>query len=268
MTSTTSADGTPIGYEQTGTGAPLVLVDGAFGYRAGGPSGPLAALLTEHFTVYTYDRRGRGESGDVQPYAPQREVEDLAAVMGEAGGSAFVYGTSSGARLALLTTEQAAEQGIQVTGLALWEPNFIVDDGRPPIPADYVERLDELVAADRREDAVLYFMTAGTGMPAEFAATLLGTPAMAWMASVAHTLAYDGRVVDQMTFDARRYASVGVPTLVLDGGTTPWLSAGAKALATALPSSTHRTLAGQQHNVDPAAMAPALVEFFASVVPT
>lgn len=267
MTSTTSADGTPIGFQQSGTGAPLVLVDGAFGYRAGGPSGPLAELLTSRFAVYTYDRRGRGESGDVQPYAVEREVEDLAAVIGEAGGSAFVYGTSSGARLALLTTERAAQHGIEVTALALWEPNFVVGADRPPMPADYVERLEELVAADRREDAVVYFLTAGTGMPEPIAASMRGTPAMAWMASVAHTLAYDGRVVDGMKFDADRYATVDVPTLVLDGGSIPWLTGGANALATAMPSATRRTLTGQPHNVDAAAMAPALLEYFASVVP-
>lgn len=143
MTTTTSPAGTPIGFEQTGSGNPLVLVDGALGYQVGGPSGPLAALLASEFTVFTYDRRARGESGDTQPYAVEREVEDLAAVIGEAGGSAGVYGTSSGARLAL----PAAVQGVDMSALALWEPNFIVDDSRAPLPSDYVSHLEELVGA-------------------------------------------------------------------------------------------------------------------------
>lgn len=182
MSTVTSADGTPIGYEHLGTGAPLVLVDGAFGDRAGGRSRSLADLLAPHFTVYIYDRRGRGESGDIQPYAPEREVEDLAAVIAAAGGSTHVYSTSSGARLALL----AAEHGLGITALALWEPNFIVDDSRPQLPDEYVEHLEKLVATDRREDAVEYFLTTAVGMPVEFAAGLRGTPGMRWMATV-HT---------------------------------------------------------------------------------
>lgn len=262
MSTTTSADGTPIGFERAGTGDPLVLVDGALGYRAGGPSGPLAALLTSDFTVYTYDRRGRGESGDTQPYVVDREVEDLAAVIEEAGGSAHVYGTSSGARLAL----QAAVLGLAIPALALWEPNFIVDDSRAPLPTDYVSHLEELVTADKREEAVEYFMTAGAGIPIEFVAPMRGTPALAWMASVAHTLAYDGRVVDGMTLRPDVVAGISIPTLVLDGGTTPWLSAGARALTAAMPTAaTHRELTGQQHDVAPDAIAPALIEFFTKV---
>ncbi|MCW2633129.1 MAG: hydrolase [Pseudonocardia sp.] len=258
MTTTTSPDGTPIGFEQTGTGNPLVLVDGALGYRAGGPSGPLAALLASEFTVFTYDRRARGESGDTQPYAVEREVEDLAAVIGEAGGSAGVYGTSSGARLAL----QAAVQGVEMSALALWEPNFIVDDSRAPLPSDYVSHLEELVGAGKREEAVEYFLTQGAGIPAEFVAQMRGTPPMAWMGSVAHTLAYDARVVDGMILRPDVVAAVSTQTLVLDGGTTPWLSAGAHALTAAMPSATHREITGQQHDVQPDAIAPALIEFF------
>src|SRR5262249_12365626 len=97
MTGTTrSADGTLIAHEKCGAGPPLVLVDGAVCHRASGPSRPLAARLAGSFTVYAYDRRGRGESGDTAPYAPEREIEDLIAVIEAAGGQADVYGISSG----------------------------------------------------------------------------------------------------------------------------------------------------------------------------
>jgi pimeloyl-ACP methyl ester carboxylesterase len=253
-----SADGTPIGYERAGTGTALVLVDGALVHRAAGPGRPLAALLSSDFAVHTYDRRGRGESGDLQPYDVDREIEDLAAVIEEAGGSAYVYGMSSGANLVL----RAAASGLDIAALALWEANFLVDDSRPPLPADYVAHLEELVTADRREDAVEYFMTAAVGVPAEFVAPMRGTPVIASMAASAHTIAYDGRIVDGFTLGTRIVAGVTTRTMVLDGGTTPWLSAGARALADTMPAATRRTLAGQQHDVAPEAVAPALIEFF------
>lgn len=258
MNTVISADGTRISYERSGAGQPLVLVDGAFGHRAAGPSGPLAALLTDNFTVYTYDRRGRGESGDTQPYAVAREIEDLAALIEEIGGSAYVYGTSSGAVLTL----ESARAGIGITALAAWEPNYLVDDSRAPLPADYVEHLEELAAAGKGEEAVEYFMTAGAGLPVEFVAPLRGTPIIAGMASVAHTLAYDGRIVNGLQLDAARAAEITVPALVLDGGTTPWLSAGARALVAAMPAAEHRVLQGQSHDVSPQAMAPALIDYF------
>jgi alpha-beta hydrolase superfamily lysophospholipase len=262
MNTTHSQDGTPIAFDRSGEGPPLVIVGGALSGRMF-PNGPLAALLSSSFTVFNYDRRGRGDSGDTPPYAVDREIEDLGAMIAEAGESAFVFGSSSGGNLAL----QAAVRGLPITRLALWEPNFVVDDGRPPLPADYVEHLDELVASGRRGDAVEYFMTAATGMPAEFVAPMRGAPFFAGMEAVAHTLAYDGRVVgDSMAGKppaVERWAAVTAPTLVLDGGTTPWLTAGADAIAGVLPNAQRRTLAGQTHDVAPYALAPALADFFA-----
>src|SRR5882762_5064638 len=149
-----SKDGTPIAFDQTGNGPAVILVDGALCYRASGPSGSLAALLAQHFTVFTYDRRGRGDSGNTAPYAVEREVEDIEALIQEAGGSAFVYGISSGAALAL----EAANRGLAIRKLALYEAPFIVDDSRTPIPDDFLARLNGLIAADRRADAVRMFM--------------------------------------------------------------------------------------------------------------
>ena len=167
MTSIRSNDGTEIGYDRRGTGPPLIIVAGATAYRAIAPSeDQLAELLGADFTVFRYDRRGRGESGDKQPYAVEREIEDLGALIDEAGGSAIALGFSSGAVLALET----AEAGLPFTGLALYEPPFIVDDSRPAMPADYVSRLRELVAADRRADASEYFLQQAVGLPREVVA--------------------------------------------------------------------------------------------------
>src|ERR1700730_9401146 len=129
-----SKDGTLIAFDRSGNGEAIILVDGALCYRASGPSGPMAALLAEHFTVFTYDRRGRGDSGDTAPYAVEREVEDIDALIKEAGGDAFAYGVSSGAALAL----EAANRGLPIKKLVLYEAPFIVDDSRPPLPADFL----------------------------------------------------------------------------------------------------------------------------------
>src|ERR1700675_2555861 len=147
-----SKDGTTIAYDRSGDGPPLILVSGAMGTKAHAVE--LASQLAPTFTVFTYDRRGRGDSGDTEPYAVEREIEDLEAVIGAAGGSAFVYGHSSGAVLAL----RAAAAGLDIPKLALHEPPFIVDDSHAPVPDDVVEHLDELIAADKPGDAVAYFM--------------------------------------------------------------------------------------------------------------
>jgi pimeloyl-ACP methyl ester carboxylesterase len=262
MATVISSDGTRIAYERSGDGPAAVLVDGAFGSRSFGPNVGNAPLLASHFTVVHYDRRGRGESGDEHPYAVEREIEDLAAVIDAAAGSAAVFGTSSGGNLAL----EAAARGLPITRLALWEPNFIVNDARPPLPADYVGHLNDLVAADRRGDAVQYFLTAAVGLPAEFVAPMRETPMWPALEAAAQTLAYDGAVVAETMGGDRpspeHWSGVVVPTLVLDGGTTPWLSDGADALAAVLPNAQRQTIPGQQHDIDPAALAPVLIEFF------
>src|SRR6185503_2516347 len=158
-----SKDGTAIAFDQSGEGPAVILVGGALSDRSG--SAPLVELLAPHFTVFSYDRRGRGDSGDTAPYAVEREVEDIEALINEAGGSAFVYGMSSGAVLAL---EVASKLPTKIKKLALYEPPFIVDDSRPLPPKDYVKQLDELTAAGRRGDAVEFFMTEVVVVPAEY----------------------------------------------------------------------------------------------------
>jgi pimeloyl-ACP methyl ester carboxylesterase len=259
-TEVASKDGTRIAFEVSGDGPALILIAGALSDRAS--HARLVELLAPEFTVFNYDRRGRGASGDTPPYAIEREIEDLDAIIDTAGEPALLYGSSSGGNLAL----QAALRRLKITGLALWEPNFIVDRSRPPLPADYVEHLRELVSAGRRGEAVEYFMTAAVGMPTEFVASMRDAPFWSAQGTLAHTLAYDGAVVgDNMCGEpltAEPWASLAVPTLILDGGTVPWMSAGADALANVLPIARRRTLAGQTHDVAPQPVAEAVTDFF------
>src|SRR5262249_9883967 len=212
-------------------------------------------------TVYNYDRRGRGESGMTEPYSVQSEIEDLDAMITRAGGSAFVYGTSGCAILSL----EAASRGLasKMRKLALWEPPYILPNTRPPAPRDYGAQLKQLLAEGRRGDMVELFMTKAVGMPAEFVAQMRTAPWWPMQEMFAHTLVYDAEIVGDYSLPAKRLASITTPTLVIDGGTVPWLSQAADAVAEALPSAQRRTLAGQPHNVDPAAIAPALEAFFA-----
>ena len=183
-------DGTLITYETCGEGPPLILVDGALCYRDMGPSRALARVLSDHFMVISYDRRGRGESTDTSPYSVEREIEDLAALLAAAGGSASVCGFSSGAVLAL----DAAARGLPTSGLVLYEPPFIVDDSRPPAASDYVERLNALPASSRRGDAVRLFMR-HVGMPAPLVSMMRCMPAWGKLKRVAHTRPYDGEIM-------------------------------------------------------------------------
>lgn len=265
MNTVTSRDGTRIAYDRYGQGPPLIMVDGAFGHRAFNPgAAQIGEMLGSRFTVIAYDRRGRGDSGDTAPYAVEREIEDIAALIDATGGSANLYGISSGAVLAL----RATAAGLPVAKLALYEPPFIVNDGRPPLPDGYIARLDELVASDRRGDAVEYFMTAAVGLPAEYAGAMREEPFWPVMESVAHTLAYDGRVMGETMsgepLSDDRWTSIPVPVLVMAGGDTePFMRDAAVALAEYLPTARHKALQGQTHQVSPESLAPALEEFFA-----
>jgi pimeloyl-ACP methyl ester carboxylesterase len=261
MNTVHSSDGTAIAFDRSGEGPPLILVDGAFMHRSFGQP-KLAALLAEDFTVFTYDRRGRGDSGDTAPYAVEREVEDLQALIDEAGGSAYVYGISSGAALAL----EAAARGSAITKLALYEAPFIVDDSRPPVPDDMVAQLDATLAAGHRGDAVRLFMRQ-VGAPRIVIALMRFMPVWSKLERVAHTVPYDMTIVagNQVgkPLPADRWTGVTMPTLVVVGGKSPpWLHHGMQALASALPGAQHRILDGQTHRVKPKALAPLLVEFF------
>jgi pimeloyl-ACP methyl ester carboxylesterase len=256
MDTVTSKDGTTIAFDRLGDGPPVILVCGGSTDRMA--NAPLAELLAEHFTVFNYDRRGRGDSGDTAPYAVEREVEDLDAVIDAAGRSAFVYGTSSGGALAL----EAAASGLAITKLAMWEPPFGLDESSRP-PADQVERYDEMISAGRRGAAVEYFMAKVVGLPPEFVAHAKNAPFWQAQEALAHTLAYDATIMGDHSLPTERASSVAAPTLVMAGGESfPFMRETARALADVIPQGQHRTLEGQEHNVDPAVLAPVLVEFF------
>ncbi|MEC3975128.1 alpha/beta fold hydrolase [Amycolatopsis sp. H20-H5] len=263
MTDVTSRDGTKIAYSRAGEGPALVLVDGALNTRTFGPNPDLAKLLADHFTVYTYDRRGRGDSGDTAPYAIEREVEDVEAVIEAAGGSAYLYGISSGAALAL----EAATRLSSVKKLALYEAPFVVDATRPPTPSDCGARIGELVAAGKRSAAVKLFMAKGVNLPGAVVALMPLMPAWKQLKAVAHTLPYDLALVQHAQagkpLPADRWSALAVPTLVVGGTKSPqWMRNGVEALAGTLPGARHRALPGQTHIVKAAALAPVLREFF------
>jgi pimeloyl-ACP methyl ester carboxylesterase len=256
MDTVTSKDGTTIAFDRMGQGSPVLLVSGGSTDRMA--NAPLAELLAPHFSVFNYDRRGRGPSGDTPPYAVEREVEDIDAVIGAAGGSAFLYGTSSGAALAL----EAAASGLVVTKLALWEPPFILDENLRP-PKDQVEQYDKMLAEGRRGDAVKYFMAKVVGMPPEFVAQARAAPWWKAQEDLAHTLAYDAIIMRDYSLPTDRAALVTAPTLVIAGGASfPFFQETVEALAKSLPQGQTRTLEGQTHDVAPEALAPVLVQFF------
>jgi pimeloyl-ACP methyl ester carboxylesterase len=259
MNKVSSKDGTTIAFDRSGEGPALILVDGALCSRSFGPMGPLAALLAPHFTVYTYDRRGRGDSGDMLPFSVEREVEDIEALIAEAGGSAFVYGISSGAALAF----EAARQLPTIAKLALYEPPYSLDEDYIPRFREYRTQLDELLAAGRRGDAVERFMRL-VGAGDEGVAGMRHSPVWPVFEAVAPTLAYDAAALGDSSVPIERAASITMPTLVMAGGATfPFIQQSAQVLAAALPHAQHRTLDGQTHEVAAEALAPVLVEFFA-----
>jgi pimeloyl-ACP methyl ester carboxylesterase len=258
MSHVSSKDGTTIAYERSGSGRALILVDGALCSRAFGPSPKLAPLLARHFTVYAYDRRGRGQSGDTQPYSPVREVEDIAALIEAAGGSACLLGLSSGGALAL----EAAASGLRVEKVVAYEPPYVDDSGQRG-GAAHEGRLTRLLAAGDRGGAVKYFMKDMVGAPAVMVVMMRLMPWI-WrqLEAVAHTLPYDAAVMNAFRIPRARFASIGVPALVMNGTKTdPRLREAAQTIAAAIPAARHRELAGQTHNVKPGVLMPAVVEF-------
>jgi pimeloyl-ACP methyl ester carboxylesterase len=267
MHAVTSPDGTRIAYDRTGTGDPLVLVGGAFSYRRYPGQVRLAELLAARFTVYNYDRRGRGDSGDTAPYTTEREIEDLAAVIGAAGGQAHVWGLSSGAFLAL----DAAAAGLPVRKLAVQEPPLVVDpaDRRPP--ADLLPHVTELITTGRRGEAIRYFMVDGMGAPAFVPGMLRLMPGV-WkrLTAVAHTLPYDAQFAEGRQagrpLPAGLWASVTMPTLVMCGiekESQPFLRHAAAAVADALPDGRliERRGLGHAKKLTPKVIAATLTEF-------
>jgi pimeloyl-ACP methyl ester carboxylesterase len=255
---TISRDGTPIAYARTGQGPAVVLVSGAM--STGATMAPLAAHLSDRFSVVVYDRRGRGESGDTPPYALDREIEDLAALIEAADGEVSLYGVSSGGALVL----QAAAGGLQVRQVAVYEVPFAdYVEGGAEERAEYTRNLTETLAQGRRGDAVELFLNL-TGLAPEMIASARQSPMWPGMEAIAPTLAYDDAAMGGGLVPLDRLASITAPVLAVAGDASPkWLRRATEAVARATPRGAYRTLEGQTHMVDPAALAPVLGEFFA-----
>jgi pimeloyl-ACP methyl ester carboxylesterase len=263
MNTVTSRDGTKIAFDKTGHGPAVIHVAGALGTRSFGfPEH--ARLLEPRFTVYNYDRRGRGESTDTQPFAVEREVEDIAALIDEAGDSVYLYGISSGACLAL---EAAIMLQSKVEKLALYEAPYNSAPDDQPIWHEYYTKLHELVAAEKRSDAVMHFMQF-VGVPDIAIEDMRTQPMWSGLEAVAPTLLYDAAAMGGETrlVPVERAAKVAAPTLVMDGEKSlkmyPFMRTTADALAQAMPNAERHTLTGQGHDVDANVLAPVLVEFF------
>jgi pimeloyl-ACP methyl ester carboxylesterase len=261
MATVLSKDGTQIAFERAGSGPALILVDGAMCYRDSGPARPLAKLLTSNFTVYAYDRRGRGESSNVAPYAIEREIEDLEALIREAGGSAYVYGISSGAALAM----EAATRLKGIRKLVAYEAPFIVDDSHSPLPENFVSELERFVAAGQPGEAVKLFMRR-VGVPAFGIFVMRLMPVWKKLTAIAFTLAYDIRLIQEYSrgkpLPRQKWAGAEMPVLVADGGKSPaWMRNAMRAWAAVIPNATYRTLPGETHMLKPGTIAPVLIEF-------
>jgi pimeloyl-ACP methyl ester carboxylesterase len=262
MATTRSVDGTLISYDRVGSGPAVVLVHGAMTDKSHPMLVSVATALQPWFTVFNYDRRGRGGSGDTQPYAVAREIDDLNAIVTAAGGSAMVFGGSSGAALVLA----AAARNPAIAKVIVWEPPYHVDAGAPDIAADFAEQLHALVAAGRRGDAVAMFMTEAAEMPADTVAAMRADPSWAGAEAVAHTLAYEAAVLGpKNALPISVLTAIAQPALVLNGGNSPlWMMNAGKAVAATIPEAAHRILDGQTHNVAAEALTPELLEFFTS----
>ncbi|MBT2565289.1 alpha/beta hydrolase [Arthrobacter sp. ISL-85] len=257
-----SPDGTTLSVERMGTGPSLVLVDGAFCGRNFGPARALANELKDSFTVYFYDRRGRGDSSETMPYAVEREIEDLQAVLDEAGGDPYVYGISSGAALAL----EAAAAGVPMRRLATYEAPYTGVQGADGTPGSHREHLEALLREGKRGAAVSYFLVKMVGAPAFLPYMLRLMPGV-WkkQTAAANTLPYETRVTNNFVAPLERLRQVTVPTLVMVGGKAGApMAEGQKAIAGAVQGSEHRVLDGQTHQVSPAAIATQLRAFFAA----
>lgn len=267
----TAKDGTIIAFDRAGQGPALLLVVGSTATRDAVAG--LSTALAPYFTVFAYDRRGRGDSGDTAPYAVLREIEDMAALIEEAGGSAFVFGHSTGAVLAL---EAARLLPLSITKLALYEPPFLIDDSRPPTREDYAPHLNALISSGRQAEAIADYMQ-GVGFPAELMAQMQQSPMWSGIEALAHTVVYDATIMGDTLrgnpLAIRKWSAVTIPTLIIDGSVFcgqaelhGFLHRSAQELAALLPHTLRLTLEGQDHgpveNIDTNLLAPALKEFF------
>jgi pimeloyl-ACP methyl ester carboxylesterase len=259
MPTVTSKDGSTIAYSVQGSGPALVLVDGALCSRNFGPMPGYSKLLADSFTVYWYDRRGRGESTDTPPFSVQREIEDLAAVIQATGSTPFVFGASSGAALGL----QGVAAGLPIKKLLMYEAPYVPVPQGGKTASQHVEALWKLVRADQRGAAVRYFMCDVIGMPKVVGYLFAFFPMWGKLKAVAHTLPYDLSVMADDSLLSSRVQGLKIPTLVAGGGKSPQsLKDAVTKVATAVPGATLRWVDGQTHNLAAAPAVSMMKEFF------
>jgi hypothetical protein len=255
---TTSADGTTIAYQVFGSGVPIVFVSGAT--QAKESWAELAEAMSGlGFAAVPYDRRGRGDSGDTMPYAVEREIEDLAAVMASVGGSAGVLGMSSGGALA----NRAVAAGLPIPTLSTFETPYRVDDDGPKPPVDYVEHLQELYDDDRPEEMLEYFMVAGVGQPQEAVEEMKLSPFWQTLLPLGRTVLYDGLCLgsSQAPLPTELLGSITIPMLCIGSNGSPaWLREAAEAAAAAAPNARFVPLDGGWHSAPTDVLAPVLAE--------
>ena len=264
MKTVKSKDGTTIAYDQYGsTGDVVIFVDGALQTRyPNSGMEQIANLLTPQFTVLHHDRRGRGQSSDTKPYAIQREVEDIEALIDSSGGAASLFGVSSGGALAF---EAALVLGSKVKKLAMYEAPYNDDPAARQGWVKYSKELNAAIDSGRRGDAVALFMTL-VGMPTDQVAGMRHAPMWPGLEAVAPSLAYDAAAMgEESAIPAARAAKLTIPVLLMDGGASyPFMHTAAVTLAKAIPKGQQRTLEGQTHDVSPQVLAPVLIKFFAA----
>jgi pimeloyl-ACP methyl ester carboxylesterase len=251
----TSKDGTSIEYQRTGRGPAVILVGG--GLDDGSENAPLVPVLAESFQAVNFSRRGRGDSGDTQPYAIEREIEDLDALIQAVGGSAHVYGVSSGGALAI----EAAASGSAIERLAVYEVPYLVADDDVRRWRSYLEQLRLALGEDRRGDALELFMGAA-GSSDEDIAGAKHSAFWPGLEALAHTLAYDAACLGDGRPPTARLRQIAQPTLVATGGGDPFFEQAADAIAADIPNAERLTIEGQGHVADPAAVGQELERFF------
>jgi pimeloyl-ACP methyl ester carboxylesterase len=256
-----SKDGTRIAFDKAGTGPAIIIVNGALSYRAVYNDKPLVSALSDNFTIYTYDRRGRGESTDTKPYNVEREIEDIEALIADAGGSAYLYGSSSGAALSLLAAARLGKA--KVLKLVLYEPPYVAKSEKEKQGfAEQVKRIDTLIRTGKRGDATVFHFKA-IGTPPEMLESIRKSPEWLLMESVEHTLAYDYAILNDgaIPVDAARKATM--PVLVMNGGKSlGGMREAAENLSRVMPNAQWKTLKDQAHHASPEIMAPVLRDFF------
>lgn len=256
MSTTRSADGTELAFERTGSGPAVVLTGGALNDQAA--MAPLADLLAARFTVFNYDRRGRGASGDTAPYDVERELEDLERMIAEAGGSAYVFANCSGCAIAI----EGAARGLPITRLALYEPPYIIDGQREKVADDYGARLGDMLDRGEPGDAVRYFMSEAVQMPPETVARIGNSPIWGWLERMAPSLRYDAAVMGDYRLPMDRVAEIKMPALVMDGEQSPqWARNAVAMIAELAPEGRRVSLAEQDHNLNADVVFPVVEEF-------